>query len=235
MRTYKISVTMTIFLLLLGCGKKENVTLKGNIVGFAGLVDENGVQIRDKEGVTVKIENTSNTVNTDQNGRFEFSNISAGTYNLTYSKEGFGIYKRLSYQFVGGNEPGVLDKITLYQVPSVEIQNVNVSYADSVLDITGTLSEIGQCNIVYYLNDSADVSNEHYDYSYKSKYCCLPTHDISDYINLPLDPLYYAHSVYMIIYLANYYDNNGYFDYVNQKYILSSAKKASDVIKIQVN
>ncbi|UOQ75773.1 prealbumin-like fold domain-containing protein [Hymenobacter sp. 5516J-16] len=71
--------------------------------------------------------NPAATVSTDANGRFEFANLKAGTYNLTYTRPDLGTYRRVSVGHVGGDQPTFAFTSFLTQSSSTRILNPTVS------------------------------------------------------------------------------------------------------------
>lgn len=92
-------------ILLFGCGKNSDhhsITVpdviqanntRGNIAGIILLYDEDGNALADKSGVTVSIDNSTVSTKTAFDGKFQFDSIPAGTYDISYSKDGFGTGK----------------------------------------------------------------------------------------------------------------------------------------------
>ena len=80
----KIITILTFALIILfvnGCKNDESVsTLKGDLVGFVNLVENDGSELYNKNGVNISIENTAITQTTDQFGRFLFTDLISGTY-----------------------------------------------------------------------------------------------------------------------------------------------------------
>lgn len=234
MKIFRIIIISNILLFLLGCDKSdENIFLEGNIVGFVNLVDETGNEVEDKSNVDVTIEGLTSSANTNENGRFELSNVPAGTYNIIYNKTGYGLYKRFSFQFIGGNIPAMLYETTLYEQPKIEIQSLDISFNNNVINISGKITETSQYSVQAFINDSSNVSNLNYDYaSYRYNFCCIPTTQFSQSIYLSETPYSLGDKVYLVIYFINSNEESGYYDYEKEKYVYTSYKKASSVINL---
>ncbi len=116
-----LSVAVATTLLLGGCKGKDGdpgpagatgatgpsgQNLSGNIVGFVNPVDEDGNPVS-KSGVAVTVLNTNPQLvqTTDANGRYEFANLSSGTYNFSFSRPDIGLYKTYGFAHVGGDQP----------------------------------------------------------------------------------------------------------------------------------
>jgi hypothetical protein len=122
-------------------------SLTGSIVGFVNPLDQFGDE-QAKSGVTVTVENTSPllTTTTDANGRYEFPNVKSGTYNIAFSKAGFGMVKIQGYPHVGGDQPSYLysreivgiatTTVTSIAVGAVQPPNSSNGFNDYVLPLT---------------------------------------------------------------------------------------------------
>ena len=89
-------------ILFISCGKNSDhhaITVpdliqgnntRGNIAGMILLYDEDGNRLSDNGLVTVSIDNSTVSTTTDAKGKFQLDSIPAGTYDITYSREGFG-------------------------------------------------------------------------------------------------------------------------------------------------
>ncbi|MGD0756223.1 MAG: carboxypeptidase-like regulatory domain-containing protein [Bacteroidales bacterium] len=138
-RQYIIIVCLFFLSLILkNCKKDEFLPdLKGSLVGYVYTFDEFSHVLSDHSGVLIiaigkyKIYRTFS----DKNGRFEFENLPAGTYELNFAKPGFGTLRQFNIQHLGG-EPTVLNMVFdhsingsaffLYQLPATEITYLNI-------------------------------------------------------------------------------------------------------------
>jgi len=234
MKILKFLIISNIFIFLFGCDKsEENIFLKGNIVGFVNLVDETGTEVEDKSGVNVTMEGLTSLANTNEDGRFEFKNVPAGTYNLIYNKTDYGVYKRFSYQFIGGNLPALVNETTLYEQPNIEIQSLDFSFNDNIISISGKISETSHITFQTFINDSSNVSNLKYDFATgKHSYSGWGFTEFSQSIYLSETPYSAGDKVYLVIYFMNPNEEWGYYDYENGKYVYTSYKKATSVINL---
>lgn len=231
MKVFITIVISSILIILPGCDKnKENKYFQGNIVGFVKLTNEIGNEIDDKSGVNVSIDGLANTM-TNNNGRFEFKNVPAGTYKLIYDKPGYGSHKRFSYQFIGGNVPALLDETTLYELPNIEIQSLDISFKDDRINISGIISDTRAYRFHVFFNNSSDVSNLNYDYSFFTSRSSGTITQFSNSIDVFDTPYTKGDKIYLVIYFYNYHDT-GYFDFETEKHIYPSHKKASDVVSL---
>lgn len=141
-----LSVTVLVTALLTGCKGKDGdpgpagangtngpagpsgQNLTGSIVGFVSALDESG-QPLSKAGVLVTLANVSPqlTQTTDANGRYEFTNMRGGTYNLTYSRADLGTYKVFGFGHTGGDQPSVVPGIYYgNSIPLVGISTASI-------------------------------------------------------------------------------------------------------------
>lgn len=227
-------ITLLFIIITLSCEKKnDSEYFRGNLVGFVKLVDEFGAESQDKSGVEVQILNHSYHATTNNYGRFEMSNLKAGTYNISFNKPQYGTHKLFNYQFVGGNVPAVINEITLYKFPEIEVRQMDIEFVNNKINISGTFAEErNEYEISIFLNDSANVSNLHHDYNWSTTgFCCISVSGFSR--SIELDRTHYREGdvIYMVVYLLNPNDN-GYWDSEKKQTVFSSYKKATEVIEL---
>lgn len=122
-----------LFPLLAGC--TETIPdLKGSLVGYIRSLDEFARFNNDEEGFEVSVRGVDYYItHTDKNGRFEFGDLPAGTYELSVYKTGYGMIKEYSVQHLGGAptilhlSSSVVDKYYLYRIPLTRISEVSVA------------------------------------------------------------------------------------------------------------
>jgi hypothetical protein len=108
-------------ILLAGCGENmpEPVTTNSAIQGYA----------RDGHGGDVGAEVTAigpygrKTVTTNANGYFFIDELGNGTYDLEYTKEGYGTYKKFGFQLFGGDtlNAGYVDIYPRYETRTIPL------------------------------------------------------------------------------------------------------------------
>jgi len=112
----RYTIPLWIVTLFLGCTKEMNYNLlNGNFQGHLYCYQDT----TNLPG-TVKIDgdNLSKTVTSDSSGKYTITGLSTGTYNLTFSKEGYGTHYIYGLPFIGG------DSITEF-VPSVHLAKLS--------------------------------------------------------------------------------------------------------------
>ena len=103
----------------------------GGMKGSVGLDDSAGVRQLNAAGVTVQIRGTSIQTRTDSLGNWQIEQIPTGTYEVLYSKSGFGSIKTCNVQIPG---PGDLTlRQEILGMPRTDLLSV-----DSATIITST-------------------------------------------------------------------------------------------------
>jgi hypothetical protein len=115
-------------------GPSGNLT--GDIVGYISVYDLNENLLTDFSGVTVTLEGTTYSATSEKNGRFVLSHVTAGTYNVAYSKPGYGTTRFISFKFVGGGQDYLVANY-LHPTPLYYPTNLTVSSGPSVNPFTG--------------------------------------------------------------------------------------------------
>ena len=150
----KIILFVSILTTIVSC-KKEIVYQwpSGNISGSVALSSASS----DNSGVLVTIEGASLKTVTNANGEFSFENVPTGIYDIVFTKDGFGTNKLVSLQFIGGSEPLLLRKTTLYKLPVTTISITTTDNQNLEGNLTGD-----DCDLQYYISDQPDVSYKNY-------------------------------------------------------------------------
>lgn len=111
--------------------------LEGNLVGYVYTFDEFASPKEDHHGVLVTAYGVAhiNQTQTDANGRFEFRQLPAGTYELQMEKAGYATMKAFGVQHLGG-KPTTLglnfssstncEAFFLYELPTTLIIELSV-------------------------------------------------------------------------------------------------------------
>lgn len=221
-----------LFIILIGCEKDDDhLRFNGDIVGFVTIYDEYGVMLTDKSGVEAKIESTDFSSITDDIGKYVLKNIPAGTYNILFGKAGIGENKLYSLQFVGGSVPAVVSKVSLYQLPTIEIQDFQLSLVDDKILCTVIMPEPCMYDYRIFMNDSLNVSESHYDYFITHEYQKMDTIFIGA-SGLEYTPFEPGQNIYTILYYKNYLDPGYYMNELGSK--KQNYIKASEVIEFEL-
>jgi hypothetical protein len=170
-----INLVSAFFLLsvLLGCTKNEFIPdLKGSLVGYVYCLDEFSKPLNDNSQVTILAPGKNEVFRTvsDKNGRFEFENLPAGTYELHFVKPGFGTLKQYGIKHLGG-EPTVLnlnfDYLTtssayfLFELPTTEVTYMKIENAMTYCECSFTkpVPEAIGLKIYFSLEENFDVQS----------------------------------------------------------------------------
>jgi Carboxypeptidase regulatory-like domain len=99
--------------------------LTGAMTGFTILVKSNGGQPTRRDSVVVSIDSTSLNAMTDSAGQWSIPDVMTGTYNLTFTRNGYSSNKLVQVQFTGG---GTKDVGTVYlcQVPGFSVGSLSL-------------------------------------------------------------------------------------------------------------
>lgn len=176
LKNKKYCIGLSLLFILLACETEFNYELpSGQLIGDVSLDSK---QI-DNEGVEVVVEGSDPqiTVYTDKNGRFVIDDLSSGTYNFVFNKEGYYQDKIIGRQFVGGNIPDYLVK-TLYRKTFFRFENFNVTHVYTVhthgvrlnitADIIGYDDSFGGYGFRCYINNDPNVNHKNFMGSYAS-------------------------------------------------------------------
>ncbi len=157
--------------LITGCDKfrgPAGPSLSGDLVGFSYLYDVNGVRSADDSGIAVSAEGTSLKTTTSSDGRWDLTGLTTGTYTLDFTKTGYGLYKRIGLQFVGGGQ-AYFGSESLYQIPAFTVTNLSDSISNGDVFLSGKLTGILPENLRYvicFVGDSSGVSSDPKTYAF---------------------------------------------------------------------
>jgi len=114
--------------------------LQGNIIGYARLANENPtITITDFRGILVTIDGTADSATTDSTGKWEIDNVKTGTWNFTFSKNGYGTNKVVRYEFVGGGNAYV-NSVTLGQLPTFDVSTIGTATSGTTETVSGQIT-----------------------------------------------------------------------------------------------
>src|SRR5579871_1994205 len=78
-------------------------SLTGAISGFVTLYDQYGEVMSNDSGVIVTVVGKNISAATNASGRYILTGLSTGSYDITYTKAGYGPTESISVNFVGGD------------------------------------------------------------------------------------------------------------------------------------
>jgi hypothetical protein len=105
---------------LASCGKTSSPSdvQAGSVSGVTVLVDSVGNRLSTSAGVSVSLDGSNYTTQTDSAGFWEIGNVSPGNYNVTVSKTGFGLIRAYGVTIEGPGMAYVSPQMTLGIAPS---------------------------------------------------------------------------------------------------------------------
>ncbi|HYF71014.1 MAG TPA: carboxypeptidase regulatory-like domain-containing protein [Ohtaekwangia sp.] len=229
-------------LLVFGCGEQEiiQIPLQGSLEGIVI-----GYGLEPIEGVTITIEGKDPLIvrTSDSNGKFTVDDLETGTYNLVYTKPGYGTFKMLGYSFVGGSIPAKLNTL-MVELPNVNIVGFNAQieidsyFGDAALNgsvlIEHLEQEYEEGHFRYYISNSPDVSPTQFKVTGLLDYYFS---DVSSYdFSLPIKNLFPSGStLYMVVYPVRGYEDYSYMDLSTGKQLFPAMNpQGSEVLSFLV-
>lgn len=182
----KLFPCVTLLFLLFGCANLDHFPepAKGDIIGFIEMIAEPyQSSLINPAGVRVIMDgiNPVRETTTDDDGKWIFRDVPAGTYELTFKKDGFADFKLFSVGHVGGEKPTVPFDGRMIFMPSTltKIASLKSSAAKDGAQVEATFDFgtfgrlfVGRAGVnspTHYLisNQIHDSSNKMiYEYSY---------------------------------------------------------------------
>jgi len=169
-RTMLLLATFSI--LLIGCNHKDesNPATKAPIKGNVNLFDS-GTKPMPKNDMLISIEGSNPLVTavTDTSGAFAFDSIPFGTYNLVFSKLGYGTYKHIGliHQNTGGSTV-VYPSISLGQKSNTSVTGLSYSMTGGKIALAVNTSPVPSTSspkyVRLFLSKKPNVSLFAYSY-----------------------------------------------------------------------
>jgi len=131
--------------LLSSCKQNSNPTdvQPGSVTGVASLWDSVG-PMASSAGVTVVLENSNYTTQTDATGFWKIDNVSPGNYNITVSKSGFGLCKAYGVTVEGPGTasvtPTMIFEAAPTDVPAISNMTIHQGDTGSLTSVLGAIS-----------------------------------------------------------------------------------------------
>ncbi len=149
-----------------GCEGPAGPNLKGDIIGYAVLIDNNDNYLKDNSEIIVSIDGTFISTITSSDGRFVLSNVNTGTYSISFSKAGYGTMKIVSYPFVGGGQ-AYLDHVYLCQIPTYTVTDLSAAISSSGITVSGKINGASSIyrRAALFFSTSTNVSSNPQNYS----------------------------------------------------------------------
>ena len=143
-------------LLISACGKDDDPTptvSKGIISGTVDVYDDKLTSLSDKSGFTVTISNLSGkTAVTDAAGKFTFTDVPYDSYDLSFSKTGYGTYKSF----------GVNHQSSSSIIPTVSLGAVSTTSVTALAFANNTYNGSPGVSYIYSTSPSPTTLNRGY-------------------------------------------------------------------------
>lgn len=172
----KLALIVIFLTLAIGCTKEtEYNLLKGNLKGVVYGDGNNPFH------VLLEGNNLSITTTTDDLGQYLFTGLTTGTYNLKFTREGFGTHYIYGFPFIGGDSVSeTVPPVSMAQLPNASesnlvitmtvdtIQNQFYKYIDKIINWTAKFSPDNTLvtHYIAYLSSDANVSYKNYKQHY---------------------------------------------------------------------
>lgn len=170
-----LSVTV-IAILLTGCSKPKDGAagtngvagspgplLSGSLKGYVDLFDAYGDLAANASNVYITIPVIAGTDSTSTNGMFT-KTLTTGTYELDYSKSGYGAMKIISLNFVGGGTQYISNHIQMTQAPIYSLSAITSATAMAqgqgvvTVTVTPSATDTKARKVVCFIGTSSSVS-----------------------------------------------------------------------------
>jgi hypothetical protein len=134
----------------------------GDLYGVTQLMISNDSIAEDQSGILVSAEGTSYSTLTDKDGNWKLAGLPTRNYNLSFSKQGYGTFRYMSYAHVGGT-PSRITRTFVFKIPDCPPVFDNILDAPNyVLLYTHVpcMADSRGTNVAFYFSSTPDVSRE---------------------------------------------------------------------------
>jgi hypothetical protein len=191
-----------LLIILLACNKNSNQhsivvpdviqaeKRRANIIGYILLYDQDGKMIQDMSGVTVSIDQSTVSTQTKPNGAWTLDSIPFGTYDISYSKPGYGTGKIMGVYHAAANhattaigKSRIMNQVSTIEVTSVStkkttdvfpllVQLIDQGLAEDgiIFDPVFKTTTAGDKKIRLFFHATPDVSNKNYTATEKQSF-----------------------------------------------------------------
>lgn len=171
-----LAVIVVLLTIATSCTKETDYNLlKGSL---NGVVYSSGEYSDIPVQVMLEGHKYSKTATSDYNGKYSFTGINTGTYNLKFSKEGFGTYYLYGFPFIGGDSvTETVPSVNLAHLPdasiseltlNMTIETIRTEYFTIInknINWTGVIKGSAP-NLMAYLSSDPNVSYNNYKQHY---------------------------------------------------------------------
>ena len=173
---YPVTCLLTGLVLMASCKKEsagDNTPRAGRLTGTVQTWDDKLISTNDGAGITVTITNlTGIETVSDANGKFEFNNLAFDSYDMSFSKSGYGTYRvfGISHRFNPSQSFTVVPTTGFGKISTTTVTSFSVS-GNSINEEPGVRFSYGlnpvpstssRAFVRYFLGTSPAVSNTNY-------------------------------------------------------------------------
>ncbi len=155
----KLGIIFLSLAALSSCGEEENsaITTGGRMTGSVQVWNDKTSSLSDKSGVMVTINNLSgkSTV-TAADGSYSFDNVPLDTYDLTFAKAGYGMYKLLGIPHTSATAT------TPTIIPAVQFGALSTTTITALAFDKSTYNGVPGVSYIYSVNPTPSASNRGY-------------------------------------------------------------------------
>lgn len=162
------------FLLLNGCIKDEATAptpiVTGDLMGTVQLRNETGDYAANHSAVTVSVEGTNLSSQTDASGNYSIRGIEEGNKIIVFSKNGYGTFKEEIRIY--GNSTNRLTGIDIFELPSFDAKNLTGSLITGGFELKGSITNTSDAlrGLVIFAFSDSTVSSDPSKYLYANLY-----------------------------------------------------------------
>lgn len=154
-----LALTIISAVLITGCSKDENspAALTGILRGSVQVWNDKTTSLTDRSGVTVNIENLSGkSTTTAADGSFQFTDLPYDTYDLTFSRSGYGTKKVFGVK-LSGTTSG-----TTVNMPTVQFGALSTTTITALAIVNTTFNGGPGVTYSYSVSPAPSTSNRAY-------------------------------------------------------------------------
>ena len=144
-----------------GASGAQGPILSGNIKGYVDLFDSYGDLATNASNVYVSVPGISAVDSTSTNGMYT-KNLTTGTYELDFTKSGYGAVKIISLNFVGGGTQYIANHIQMTQAPVYSLSAINsatVAGQNAItLTVTPSSADTKARKVICFIGTNSSVS-----------------------------------------------------------------------------
>lgn len=169
-------ITISIFLLtilgLSACKKDDpetpTPTIKYDIIGSVNLYDEGTTSVSDSGMlVTVVGSNPAITAITDNDGDFNLSEVTSGTYTLTFEKANYGTFKRFNVDHTSNTHTIITQNPSLGMESTTSVSQLTTNISNDTVILNTTLVQNASISnpkyVRVFMGKNSDLSAQKYD------------------------------------------------------------------------